>query len=122
MSNLEPRAKLKLAVDELIRHRRLAIPSDHFAAVVAYLLGLESAEGGLALKGFRQWLGTPSITWWGQIERRTTGTDERGPGDMVDRLSSLDSEKCVEALFTALSSFLSGDTSPALRPDSPTFK
>jgi hypothetical protein len=93
----------------------MLLPSDHYAAVVSFVQGIDSASEGDLLDGFDAWLSAPKNTswaWWGQIERSITGVDD-GPGgvsDMFDRLSSQESAMCTEALLDALERFFSERT------------
>jgi hypothetical protein len=82
------------------------LPSEHFAAFVGYLEGSNEGTGGQFLESFGRWLGTPSIRWWGQIERKAVGRSEPPKSDMCERLSPSESRRCVELLQRELRQFL----------------
>ena len=94
-----------------VRERpRMWIPSDHYAAVVSFIQGLDSATDGWLLAGFNEWLAggrQTGIIWSGQIEHlcgvRTQG--RRVEGDGFLRLTPEESRTCTEMLFEKLDQF-----------------
>jgi hypothetical protein len=93
-------------LDRLQKRPSMWLPSEHYAALVSFLEGINAASEGSFLRGFNEWLAAPRVsswTWWGQIEHSITGADD-GPGgvsDMFERLSPDESKRA-----TRLSSML----------------
>ncbi len=85
------------------------LPSSHYGAIVSFIEGLDAGTGGSLLTGFNEWLGAPSIVWWGQIERQVTGREDgnsNSESDIYARLADEESSRCVELLFRKLEEFL----------------
>ena len=105
-----------------VRERpRMFIPSDHYAAVVSFVQGLDSATDGWLLAGFNEWLAggrRTSIGWWGQIHRSVVAQREERLEGVELRvgllgLTSEESWTCTDMLFEQLDEFFAECPRPA---------